>query len=224
MRTLAIGDIHGCLAALDQLLEAVQPARDDTVITLGDYCNRGPNTRGVIERLIALGGAVDLVALRGNHDFMMLVARSHKDGRRSWLDMGGRATLSSYKSRHLDAVPESHWHFLSRVCRDWYETPSRIFVHAGVDPELPMDEQRNVRLHWTRLDEAEPHGSGRIVVCGHSAQRSGAPRNLGHTVCIDTGCVYGAWLTCLHVETGHIWQTSMRGELREGELPAAEPW
>ncbi|MDH3196797.1 MAG: serine/threonine protein phosphatase [Candidatus Krumholzibacteria bacterium] len=224
MRTLVIGDIHGCRSALDRLLDAVKPARGDLVVTLGDYCNRGPDTRGAIERLIALAREVDVVALRGNHDFMMLVARSHKDGRRSWLDMGGRATLSSYKSRRLDAVPEGHWRFLSDTCRDWYETPSHIYVHAGVEPELAVDEQPNVRLHWTRVDDAQPHVSGRIVVCGHSAQRSGTPLNLGHTICIDTGCVYGGWLTCLHVETGRIWQASMRGEQREGTLPAAERW
>lgn len=75
MRHLAIGDIHGCSRALDALLAVVKPRPDDLLITLGDYVNRGPDSRGVVERLVSLHRAGHLIALTGNHEQMMLEAR-----------------------------------------------------------------------------------------------------------------------------------------------------
>ena len=75
-RTIAIGDIHGCSAALDALLDAIRPRPEDTIVTLGDYINRGPDTRGVLDRLIDLGRRCRLVPLLGNHEQMLLEARS----------------------------------------------------------------------------------------------------------------------------------------------------
>ena len=77
-RTIAIGDIHGCSAALDALLKAIQPRPEDCIVTLGDYINRGPDSRGVIERLIELKDRCRLVSLLGNHDQMLLDVQSGK--------------------------------------------------------------------------------------------------------------------------------------------------
>src|SRR5947209_8352154 len=111
MRTLAVGDIHGCLRALDALLAAVRLQPDDRLITLGDYTDRGPDSHGVIERLLELGDRCRLVCLRGNHDQMMLDARHDPMVLREWLQFGGRQTLQSYAPRggpgHLDEVPET---------------------------------------------------------------------------------------------------------------------
>src|SRR6266478_1473594 len=98
MRTLAIGDIHGCLQALDRILEMVRPQPDDVVVVLGDYADRGPDSRGVIDRLLELRGHCRLVTLRGNHDQMMLDARSGYETQREWLLCGGSKTLASYAS------------------------------------------------------------------------------------------------------------------------------
>src|SRR5690349_9006235 len=94
MRLLAIGDIHGCLTALDALLDAVAPQADDQIVALGDYVDRGPDSRGVLDRLIALHAGGRVVALRGNHDVMMLEARNGRD--LGWLAVGGKETLLSY--------------------------------------------------------------------------------------------------------------------------------
>ncbi len=94
MRLLAIGDIHGCLTALNTLLDAVAPEADDQIIALGDYVDRGPDSRGVLDHLIALHAGGRLIALRGNHDAMMLDARHLTDS--LWLACGGDATLLSY--------------------------------------------------------------------------------------------------------------------------------
>jgi len=80
-RTIAIGDIHGCSAALDALLEAFQPSSEDTIVTLGDYINRGPDSRGVIDKLIELKDRCRLVPLRGNHEEMCASAEPRPPGR-----------------------------------------------------------------------------------------------------------------------------------------------
>jgi serine/threonine protein phosphatase 1 len=219
-RTLAIGDIHGCTRALDTLLAAVQPVPGDVVIALGDYVDRGPDSRGVIERLLHLAQTVPLIALRGNHDWMMTEARQNFDVYEDWLGFGGRETLASYGPKEsLDDVPPLHWQFLDTTLVDYHETDSHFFVHALVHPELELRAQTQSFLHWHKLLHSHPpHGSGKIMICGHTAQKSGEPLNLGHAVCIDTW-VYGlGWLTCLEVETGKIWQANQQGALRLASL------
>jgi serine/threonine protein phosphatase 1 len=117
-RTIAIGDIHGCSAALDTLLKAIRPRPDDTIVTLGDYVNRRPDSKGVIERLIALANRCRLVPLLGNHDQMLLAARSGLHTM-TWMRMGGLATLHSYGTgRDLNCIPDEHYEFL-KECLDY---------------------------------------------------------------------------------------------------------
>lgn len=218
-KTYAIGDIHGCITAFTTMLRAVAPGKDDTVVLLGDYVNRGPDVRGVIERILYLRNETNVVALRGNHDAVMIDARRDERARKYWSRIGGEATLSSYPGGTLESVPPDHWSFLVDGCRDWYETDTHIFVHGVLDPAKDLEAQTTDSLYWEKLsDDAKPHKSGKTVICGHTAQRDGTPLDLGHTVCIDTGCVYGLWLTCLDVGTGRLWQTSEGGEVREDRL------
>src|SRR6266849_4685093 len=145
MRTLAIGDIHGCLDALNLLLQRVDLRPEDCVIALGDYVDRGPNARGVMDRVIQLHETGQLVALRGNHDAMMLDARK-ASGRGLWLAVGGRETLESYgvafpEAFRITDVPERHWRFLEEELLDWYEIDTHFFVHAGAYYDIPLDEQ-----------------------------------------------------------------------------------
>ncbi len=213
-RVLAIGDIHGCAIALKTLLATVKPDATDTVITLGDYCDRGANTRGVVERLRALVDETHLVALRGNHDLMMLEARTAGDAyRREWIrTVGGDATIASYGGS-LDAVPTAHWHFLENTL-PYYETPTHIFVHAGADAHTPMDEQNGSVLFWEKPRNPDAHESGKTLVVGHTSQKSGLPLDFGHTICIDTFAYGGQWLSCLDVATGQIVQASETGDTR----------
>ena len=225
MRTLAIGDIHGCLTALTTLLDYVAPAPDDLLITLGDYVDRGPDSRGVLDLLIALHARGRLIALRGNHDEMMQEARAGPTANRSmWLACGGLPTLQSYgvaapESADLKEVPEAHWRFLERDCVDWYETETHFFVHANAYPDLPLAEQPRGMLLWEKLYQACDHISGKVMICGHTRQIDGLPLNLGSTVCIDT-VVYErqGWLTCLDVDSGLFWQANQQGERRSGIL------
>jgi serine/threonine protein phosphatase 1 len=140
---------------------------------------------------------------------------------KEWLDNGGDATLFSYSplgdvGTILD-VPDEHWAFLDG-CRNWYETDSHFFVHANAYADMPLDEQPDFMLLWEQFNEPLPHQSGKIMVCGHTPQHSGRPKNLGHAVCIDTWAHGRGWLTCLDVSTGRYWQANEMGETRSDWL------
>ncbi len=213
--TIAVGDIHGCSAALDALLGAIAPRTGDTIVTLGDYINRGPDTRGVLDRLIDLGRRCRSVPLLGNHDQMLLEARSGLHPT-TWFGMGGVTTLDSYgPGRDIALIPDEHFRFLER-CLDYHETDTHIFVHANYDPALPMGEQPVGMLRWESPRETTPgpHGSGKTVVVGHTSQKGGEDLDLAHLKCIDTYCHGGGWLTALDVHTGEAWQADRGGALR----------
>ena len=223
MRVLAIGDIHGCPHLLDDLLGWVAPAPDDLVITLGDYVDRGPDSRGVLDRLIARKRAgMKLVCLRGNHEVMMLAARDGgRDDKKMWLSVGGVQALGSYgpspgKSGTLADIPREHWEFLDYNLLDYYETDRHIFVHAGVLCGSDMDDQPDDVLYWNFLGDAMRHQSGKVVICGHTSQKSGDPKVVPGAVCIDTFAHGGGWLTCLEAETGKYWQVNLLGKRRDG--------
>src|SRR5262245_12500962 len=224
-RTLAIGDIHGCSTALSALIEAIRPGPDDTVIPLGDYLGRGPDSRGVLDRLIALGERCRLVPLLGNHEEMILDALQDKSALRKWLTCGGADALRSYgwspggpRRAVADWIPRRHREFLAG-CRPYHETATHLFVHAGFVPDLPMERQPPLALRWRVTDArtAVPHGSGKIAVVGHTRQLSGDVLDLGFLICIDTNCARGGWLTALEADTGRIWQADREGRLRNSD-------
>jgi serine/threonine protein phosphatase 1 len=207
-RTIAIGDIHGCSAALDELLEAIHPQPDDTIVTLGDYVDRGPDSRGVIDRLIRLQSQCRLVPLLGNHDQTMLDVLEGRGDVRGWLGIGGLATLDSYGYRgQPDAIPAEHIEFL-RSCRLWHETETHFFVHACYRPNLPLEKQDQEVLLWQSIQHAfpGPHRSGKVAVLGHTPQPGPQFLYLGYLMCLDTSCCYGGWLTAVDVETGQAWR------------------
>jgi serine/threonine protein phosphatase 1 len=219
-RTLAIGDVHGCLTALDTLLGFVQPTPRDHLIFLGDYVDRGPDTKGVLDRLIELRRSGQVVCLRGNHEVMMVAAREGQSDYRFWMSFGGVEALESYGVSTLDEVPESHWHFLRRLLLDWYETDAHVFVHANLNPKVPVEEQSTEWLHWQALHPIwhKPHLSGKTMICGHTEQRSGRPLALERAICIDTWAYGDGWLTCLDVDSGEYWQTNELGATRNERL------
>jgi serine/threonine protein phosphatase 1 len=223
-RTIAIGDIHGCRDALAALIDASGPGPEDTVVTLGDYIDRGPDSRGVLDLLISLAARCRLVPLLGDHEEMLSDALNDPTALRKWLTCGGAETLRSYgwapggPRRPLASwFPERHRNFLAS-CRPYYETATHLFVHAGLLPELPMSQQPGAVLRWRVTDArtAVPHCSGKVTVVGHTPQRSGEVLDLGFLVCIDTNCARGGYLTALETGTGRVWQADGAGRLRTG--------
>jgi serine/threonine protein phosphatase 1 len=207
---------HGCSAALDALLDTIRPRSEDTIVTLGDYINRGPDSRGVLDRLIKLSNQCRLIPLLGNHDQMLLDVRSGKHPVYWLLDIGGTTTLDSYgRGRGLDLIPDDHYEFL-RGCLDYHETDTHIFVHANYFPDIPMSEQHVGMLRWESLRDMTPgpHDSGKTIIAGHTSQKSGEILDLGHLLCIDTYCYGGGWLTARDVKTGELWQANRDGHMR----------
>jgi len=216
-RTIAVGDIHGCLVAFDALINAAKIQASDTLVILGDFIDRGPDSRGVVDRLIELQERCRLVPLLGNHEEMLLAAREGKSDLRYWQKFGGRETLDSYgRLTDCSGISSAHVRFI-QDCPLFFETETHIFVHANVAPNFPMAQQSTMDLLWRPVVEGEagPHYSGKTVVVGHTPQPTGQVLDWGFLKCIDTQCYAGGQLTALDVDTDWIWQANLRGDLRE---------
>ena len=209
-----MGDIHGCPIALAALIKEIAPKPNDTIIPLGDFVDRGIDSKGVLDQLIELSSRCNLIPILGNHDQMMLHARDSESDFQYWLNIGGDTALDSYGDKSkLEQIPIEHFQFLEK-CVPFYETDTHFFVHANYNPKLPLDQQDEDTLRWLSLRDSvpEPHYSGKIAVVGHTPQRE--VLDLRHLICIDTGCCTGGWLTALDVESGQKWQVDEKGNLR----------
>ncbi len=218
MRTLVIGDIHGCATALHTLLEAVCPGREDVLITLGDYVDRGPDSKNVLDTLISLESQTQLKPILGNHEILFLDAMARRIDPEGWLRVGGKETILSYAPDHAtlswENVTQAHVEFLSERCLRYYEDETHLYVHANANSVYSLSDQSDDWLFWTRFEDAFPHVSGKQLICGHTAQKSGYPKVKPFAICLDTW-VYGqGWLTSLNVETGEIVQTNQNREIR----------
>lgn len=213
MRTIAIGDIHGCAKALEGLIAAIDPQESDRLIFLGDYVDRGLESRRVIDLLLELRKRCQTVFLLGNHEIMLRLVL-HGPVTDEWLQLGGRETLESYGGSFKNMPPE-HINFLFGLL-PYYETESAVFVHANYDATLPMREQPEELLYWQHLVELPGvHESGKRFFVGHTPQVSGELGDFGYLKCLDTFCFGGGWLTAMEVDTGQVWQVSKEGKLRK---------
>ncbi len=223
-RLFAIGDIHGCNLALKALIEVIDPQPGDTIVTLGDYVDYGPDSRSVIDQLIRLSRRCHLIPLLGNHEEMLFQALESDSALRSWLDLGGDQTLLSYPYDGVNLIEPAHIEFI-RGCLAYFETDDFIFAHANCDSDLPMDRQPSLKLMWEFLDpdRQRPHASGKIVIVGHTTQIGGEVLDLGHMLCIDTDCSRGGWLTALEVKSKQVIQANQLGETRLDEKRPVAP-
>ncbi|MFN3192858.1 MAG: metallophosphoesterase family protein [Aureliella sp.] len=206
-RLIAIGDIHGCSDALDAILNAIKPSSNDTIVTLGDYVNRGPDSRGTIERLIELGNRCTLVPLLGNHDQMVLQNRSARS-----IDP---YQLADDTYSEQDLFDSTHFSFLSS-CRLFFETEEHFFVYANYDAKKDLSDQDTYTLLWRSLATHMParHRSRKTAILGHTSQKDGKVLKKRHLVCIDTYCHGGGWLTAFDVHSRAIWQVDKTGTKR----------
>jgi len=203
-RLLTFGDIHGCLAELNRLLEITDPNDRDQLVFLGDYIDRGPDSAGVIKRLLRIQDQhPHTVFLCGNHEQMLLdyLSGSNKS---LFLANGGRETIISYESEFEWPPPASHQQFLNCL-RDRYETAEFIFAHAGLRPGIALADQTRDDLLWIRTEFLESdYDWGKPVVFGHTPREE--PLITSRRIGLDTGCVYGRKLTCCDLLSGRIWQ------------------
>lgn len=199
--TIAIGDIHGCsqkLAAL--LLWVIRTGKFEGAkfVFLGDYIDRGPKSKEVVEKLMALQRELpeSVVCLRGNHEQMLLNAiaadRSDRD-LMTWIGNGGEQTLLSYDCEDPSDLPEEHLHWFRSLPLTTHDA-MRFFVHAGVRPDIPLEQQSEDDLLWIR----EPFLSsdkrfGLLVVHGHTVVKAADLRK--NRLNLDTGACFGGRLT-----------------------------
>lgn len=225
-RVYAVGDIHGRLDLLDDLLAQVEaddarrgPA-ETTIIFLGDLVDRGPESAGVVERLRLLAERDGrLRFLAGNHEEIFLEAlRGDGKALKLFCRIGGRETVLSYGvdeagydamdyeqlAEALDRlVPERHREFLARF-EDAIELGDYLFVHAGVRPDRPLDDQRTADLRWIRDTFLHHRGRlGKRVVHGHTICDEVEFRP--HRIGIDTGAYLTGRLTALGLEGEEQW-------------------
>lgn len=199
----AIGDIHGHLDALERLMDKIKPDLEkDQVVFMGDYIDRGPCSKGVVDyvlRLKNLAPRANVVCLKGNHEAMFL---DFLQGREVELFLfnGGLSTIRDYWGDNWDRLselilPPEHAEFY-RELRLSYETPEYVFVHGGLKPGVPLAEQTEEDLLWIRGEFiASTDDYGRRVIFGHTPFRQ--PLVMPNKIGIDTGAVYGNLLTCL---------------------------
>jgi serine/threonine protein phosphatase 1 len=165
-RTIAVGEIQVCSDALASILCAINPQPEDTIIALGDYVNRGMDSKGVLDLLIDLSGRCRLIPILGNHDEMLLQAKTSRSAFRHFLEFGGIETLDSYgDSGQISLVTGEHFNFLES-CLPWFENDTHFFTHGNYDPELPLDQQNDRTLRWLSLRDSVPgpHYSDKFAI------------------------------------------------------------
>jgi serine/threonine protein phosphatase 1 len=225
IRIYAVGDLHGRVDLLDRLLTNIDddlasfPVQRALHIFLGDYVDRGPGSRFVLDRLVARGQTHEVVFLKGNHELFLLDFLRNPEVLKHWRQYGGLDTLMSYgvvapfnpsaeqlaalAAALYKAMPDAHLQFLDQLqtsftCGDYF------FVHAGVRPSVALAEQDEKDLLWIRDEFLQyPHGFGKIIVHGHTpvTQADIRPNRIN----IDTGAYATGLLTCLILEADKKW-------------------
>jgi serine/threonine protein phosphatase 1 len=227
----AIGDIHGRLDLLEELLDKLPLEREDRLVFLGDYVDRGPDSHGVVERLLEVQAARDCIFLLGNHESMFLDFLAWQGdayfGGDAFLTNGGDRTLASYGYFDLEdperefALPESHREFYSKLELHHVEG-DYLFIHAGMSSRLlqggdlhyALRRSRPEDLLWNRATGEHPHELGVTIVYGHTPRADFRVRhNEPFSIGIDTGAVYGGLLTAIRLPDETLFQTAPGGRL-----------
>ncbi|MBI3126604.1 MAG: serine/threonine protein phosphatase [Candidatus Tectomicrobia bacterium] len=205
----AIGDIHGQRAMLEELIRRVPFQPEDEIVFIGDFIDRGPDPKGVVDRVLEFKlRHPKTVCLRGNHEDMFLdfLRQQGRYEPNVFMMNGGLPTLESYglDPRHRPLrLPPLHQQFYQDL-KYCHEAGGFLFVHAGLRPGVPLEDQNPFDMLWLRHEffEAE-HDFGRPVVFGHTPMPEildRLPRLLG----IDTGAAYGNKLTCVRLGNKEI--------------------
>jgi serine/threonine protein phosphatase 1 len=204
---VVVGDVHGCASELLTLLEQLALTPATTLLFVGDFIDRGPHSRQVIDLVLEVSERCHVVALLGNHEAMLLDFLDDIDSDAAGLFIfnGGAATLASYADQMQNyRLPAEHEVFL-RSLRPWHETEDYFFVHAGV-PSLPLTELdpelHRLELLWSRKFTRRQYDWSKVIVHGHT--RVPEVELLPHRINVDTGCVYDNKLSAVELPSRRV--------------------
>lgn len=222
MAIYSIGDIHSSINALKTIFQQDLIKEDDKVVFLGDYVDKGADSKGVIDWLLEKSKTFDFEFILGNHEIMMTRAKSSTEIFEYWVeDYGGSLTLNSYKigdnQNWMNQIDKSHWNFIDS-CLPYLEIGEFIFVHAGLENNKRLEEQNEHDLFFKKFEEPLMYDPIKTVICRHTARKNGKIANFKHTICIDTYAHRGMWLTCLNVETGEFLKANNKGQIEKGKI------
>lgn len=224
-RLFAIGDIHGRQDLLQCLLENIQPTKDDTLVFLGDFIDRGADSKGVIDTIRYYQENIcQVIVIMGNHEEMMIESLTEKEYLKAWLRHGGKETLQSFGQtadlHGLLGVPYEYIKFLKK-CVAYYETDEFIFTHATPFPSLTMPQQSSEGLRWRPITPQDSkHISGKTIICGHSEQRDGKIFIKHGLFGIDTFAYGNGRLTALEMQSLIAWQVGQDLKITKQKLIA----
>jgi len=231
-RVFAVGDLHGCVDEAEILIRHLESeeglTNEDVVIFVGDYIDRGPSSRGVIELMISLKKQFPRTRfLKGNHEDMLLdfLGFGGKMGE-AFLYNGGLETIQSYgisvfasPEQMVKAFPEDHFNFFNTL-ESMIKVDRFLCVHAGVNPLRPLTAQNDADIYWIRDDFIlNPHPYDVTVVFGHTPHQE-LLLDLPYKMGIDTGLVFGNKLTCIELKSGKVIQVARNSkDVALGLLP-----
>ena len=205
-KIFAVGDIHGCYKKLRVLMDRIpMNYKEDTLVFLGDYIDRGDESFEVVAYLAELRKKhPGIVFLKGNHEELFFNYLSGED-EVSFLFNGGEQTLKGYMSSEGDiSVPKEHLNFFNAL-QLYYETDDYIFVHAGLKDGVPLEQQKPEDLLWIRKPFIESsYDFGKIVVFGHTPYPEVVVKD--NKIGVDTGAVYGYKLTCIELPARKLYE------------------
>ena len=199
--TYAVGDVHGMYDRLLKLIEKLPISEEDEIVFLGDYIDRGPSSKEVVDLLIDLSKNYKTTFIKGNHEDMMLKCLKIGDCL-TWQFNGASATIRSFGN--VGEI-KNYLDFFESL-KTFYEKGIFLMVHGGVRPGVPLEEQDEFDMLWIRdefIYSVEPLPS-RVVVFGHTPMEK--PFISNDKIGIDTGCVYGGHLTSIRLEDLEIFQ------------------
>ena len=184
-RFIAITDIHGELRKLESVLSKIDVRQDDTFVFLGDYIDRGPDSKGVVEKVIEISEQYKTITLIGSHEYALLHADKDDYYHYLFWNYGGPATVKSYGGR-FENILAIHGDFF-RSLKFYHLTDDYLFVHAGIDPRYSLDEQCETDLVYIRSAfYNRPHNLSQKIIFGHT--EFDAPLVQDDKICIDLGC------------------------------------
>jgi serine/threonine protein phosphatase 1 len=214
----AISDIHGCIRTFKKALREINFSKDDTLILLGDYIDRGLDSKGLVDYIIELQKDHNVIAIKGNHEEFLLLSQDNYGVYRSWMSNGGMQTLNSYgyplHSYCVDSLRP--WQsYIPKDHLDWfqslsivYETEDYVFVHAGLDFQYddPINETLDDTKLWGRIyripgNKRTDAIGGRILVTGHTPTDKDTMIEMANgedLITIDRGCIFNS------SELGHL--------------------